>query len=112
MNDEHSPAEVFTPEKLMYLAGEGKMLKSFLAEQLIPKKRKQFLDTCASFEKALTEICKRKGDSCLEGGCAMSDEEACLNAILRAGELYTLGYVALWVYLFVDPANRVNDWKK
>ena len=102
--------KVGTPETLMSFAAEGHLSKLELAELLSPEKRKLYLDTCARFEKAITEACTAKNDPCLESGCAL-EGETCLNAILEAGDIYTTAYVSMWTALFINPDNRISVWR-
>ncbi|OGN08511.1 MAG: hypothetical protein A2750_02185 [Candidatus Yanofskybacteria bacterium RIFCSPHIGHO2_01_FULL_45_42] len=102
---------VGTPTQLMDFALESGLSKLELANLLMPEKKKLYLGACARFEKALTEACTAKNDPCLEGGCAMIEEEVCLSAILEAGKIYTTAYVSMWINLFVDPSNRIPAWR-
>ena len=102
---------VGTPGKLMDFAWEGNLSKLDLASLLLSEKREIYLDVCARFEKALTETCTAKGNPCLEDGCAVSEEEACLNALLETREVCTRAYASMWIHLFINPENRVPAWR-
>lgn len=102
--------QVGTPERLMNLAQNNGLSKLELAALLVPEKKRVYLDTCAKFKKALTEACTAKNDPCLEEGCAL-EGETCLNAVLKAGEIYTTAYVSMWLHLFADPENRILNWR-
>lgn len=108
--DQYFKKVIGTPAQLMDIALKGHFSKLELAELLLPEKKNIYLDVCARFEKALTEACTAKNDPCLEDGCAL-EEETCLNAVLESKEIYTTAYVSAWIYLFINPNNRIPAWK-
>lgn len=103
--------QVGTPEKLVEFARNGNLPKLVLARLLKPDAKRFYLEVCASIEKALTEICKAKNAPCLEGGCAMGEDEKCLNACLSAGELYSKACANVWIDFFSNPNSRIDIWK-
>lgn len=110
--DQHFESLVGTPEKLMEFAKEKKLPKRILAKLLEFNARRFYSQACGALEKSLTEACKKNNDPCLEGGCAMSEGESCLNACLAADQFYHETCVDIWIEMFKNPDNRIDVWKK
>jgi hypothetical protein len=104
-------AAIGTPEHVIEVARQGGLAKLELLRFLSPDARKTFLDRCAVIEKDLTNACLRRGDPCLEGGCALEGEdEACLQPVERAGFEYFKACGEAFATLFADPKNRNPGW--
>ena len=101
---------VGTPEQLVQFAVEGHLPKPVLMNLVTPEKRKAYADACAIIEKAYTDECAAKNDSCLESGCAI-EGEICLQPLLLAGIEYQKSCALEWIKLFADPGNRIDAWK-
>src|SRR3989338_774049 len=101
-----------TPEKLMEFIKEAKLSKTILAGLLDSQKCRFYSEVCGAVEKTLTEACRAMNNTCLEGGCAMDDREACLNACRNVEEFYNRFCVNAWLELFKNSSNRTWVWKK
>ena len=85
--------------RIVESALNGEKSKQELADLLRPEKRQLFLEVCASIELVFTKSCGESGKTCLEDGCAMSEEEICLNPILVEGPNYYKAITHVWMEL-------------
>lgn len=102
--------QVVTPDRLMKLAGDGRLSKHAMLTLLSPDQRPQYLAACADIEKGYTEACTAKHDPCLASGCAL-EGEVCLNPVLAAGTEYQKACGEAWIALFRDPDHRADPWR-
>ena len=80
-----------TPEKLMRGAVQGKFSKEILAALLVPEKRRAYFDGCELVRKALIESCEQE------------------RKFVKEEYAKFCGFQ--WVYIFLNPENRIDNWK-
>jgi len=108
--EEHLARCTGDPKRLMTFASEGRFSKDVLANLLRTESRRAYLEACATIEKHFTDQCTAKAEHCLADGCAM-DGDVCLDALLKAGPEFCKACAEEWIPLFMNPENRVDEWR-
>jgi hypothetical protein len=94
-----------SPDRVIELAGAGRIAKGELAELRNAHARAAFVNACAAIERSYTEACTAQHDPCLEGGCAL-EGEICLAPLERSHPEYERACGAAFVELYLNPSNR------